>query len=101
MLAGIPSDRTELVQELALLSSAGVHVARRQGSRQIVPTGLLHCLIVVASGRICFEADRLCRVGKILRQRAAEAPGFSGCIAVIVGIPRWRAFSHTLAHANP
>src|SRR4030088_1265993 len=40
VLTGVAGNRAELVQELALLASAGVHVARRQGSRQIVPTGL-------------------------------------------------------------
>ena len=72
VLAGVAADGTELIQELALLSSAGVHVARRQRPRQVVPTGLLHPLIVVASGRIRFEADRPCRVGKILRQRGVQ-----------------------------
>ena len=72
MLAGIPRDGTELVQELALLPSGDTRVARRQSPRQVVPTGLLHRLIVIASGRICFEADRLCPVDKILRQRGTH-----------------------------
>jgi hypothetical protein len=56
VLAGVASDHTELVQELSFLASAGVHVARRQCPRQIMPTGLLHRLIVIASGRIPSEA---------------------------------------------
>ena len=70
VLAGVAGDRTELVQKLALLPSAATRVARRQSSRQVMPTGLLHCLIVIALSRISFEADRPCRVDKILRQRA-------------------------------
>jgi hypothetical protein len=73
MLARETRDGTELVQELALLPPVGVCVARRQGPRQVVPTGLLHTLIVIASGRICFDADLPCRVGKILRQRGVGA----------------------------
>jgi len=42
VLARVAGDRTELVQEPALLASAGVHVARRKRSRQVVPTGLAH-----------------------------------------------------------
>jgi hypothetical protein len=67
------------------LASAGVHIARRQCSRQVVPTRLLHHLIVIliASGRICFEAGLTCRVGKILRQPAGHSwpkrvDGFDG-----------------------
>ena len=52
VLAGLAGDRTELVQELPLFSPVGVHVARCQSPRQIVPTGLLHRLVVVAPGRI-------------------------------------------------
>src|SRR5207253_11369754 len=65
VLTGVPGNSAKLVQELALLTPAGVGVARRQSPRQIVPTGLLHALIVVAPGRISFEADHPCRVGKI------------------------------------
>jgi hypothetical protein len=36
---------------------------------------LLHPLIVIASGRICFEANPTSRVGKILRQRAGQSIG--------------------------
>jgi hypothetical protein len=42
---------------LALLASASVGVARRQGSRQIVPTGLLHRR--VASERNLTESGSL------------------------------------------
>src|SRR5258708_21250794 len=41
VLTGVAGNGAELVQELALLASAGVGVARRQSPRQIVPTGLL------------------------------------------------------------
>jgi hypothetical protein len=74
VLAGIAGERTELVQELALLASAGPHVAWRQSPRQIVPTGLLHVLIVICSGRICFDATGTRRVGAILKQRARLPP---------------------------
>jgi hypothetical protein len=57
VLARVARDGTELAQELAFLASAGMDVARRQCPRQVVPTGLLHRLIVIASGRICCEAD--------------------------------------------
>ena len=63
MLTRVAGNCTEL------LTSAGTRIARRQSPRQVVPTGLLHRLIVVASGRICFEANTTSRVGKILRQR--------------------------------
>ena len=69
MLAGVTGDGTELVQELPLLTSARVHVPWRQSARQVVPTGLLHRLIIIAPGRICCEAEPLVRVGQILRQR--------------------------------
>jgi hypothetical protein len=48
-----------------------VHVPRRQSLRQIVPTGSLQGLIVIAPGRICFEANLSRRVGEILRHLAA------------------------------
>src|SRR5207245_8272013 len=70
VLAGVAGNRTELVQELALLASAGPRVAWRQSPRQVMPTGLLHALIVISSGRIRFEATATRRVGKILKQRA-------------------------------
>jgi hypothetical protein len=46
-----------------------VGIARRQRPRQVAPTGLLHIAMVVAFGRIGFEANPTSRVGKILRQR--------------------------------
>jgi hypothetical protein len=72
VLAGVAADATEVIQELPLLASAGVHVARRQSPRQIMPTGLLHRLIVIAPGRMCFEATSPCRVGRILRHRGKQ-----------------------------
>jgi len=71
MLAGVAGDRTELVQELAFLASAPARVAWRQSPRQIVPTGLLHRLIVICSGRTCFDANGTAPVGKILKQPVA------------------------------
>jgi hypothetical protein len=53
-------------------ASSGMRVARRQRSRQVVPTGLLHPLIVVASGQNRCEANPISRVGKILRQRGRD-----------------------------
>ena len=72
MLTRVAGDRTELVQELALLTSAGMRVARPQSLRQIMPTGLLHRVIVAASGRKGFEANTTSPVGKILRKRASR-----------------------------
>jgi len=72
VLPGVAGDGTELVQKLALLPSADTRVARRKSSRQVVPTSLLHAPIVIASGRICFEAHLPCRVGKILTQRGTD-----------------------------
>src|SRR5919199_1576718 len=74
VLPRVAGDRTELVQEPPLLAPARVHVPRRQSPRQVEPTGLLHRLIVIVSGRICFEADCPCRVGEILRQRGESVP---------------------------
>ena len=62
-------DGTELVEELALRPFAGMRLARRQSPRQVVPTRLLHPLIVIAFGRKRYEANTTSRVGKILRQR--------------------------------
>ena len=67
VLAAVAGDGTELVQELPLVPLAGVGVARRQGPRQVDPTGLLHSAIVTRFGRILFEANLPARVGKILR----------------------------------
>ena len=72
MLPRVAGDLTEVIQKLALLASTGMGVARRQSARQVVPTGLLHPLIVVASGRNRFDANHTSRVGKILRQRGDQ-----------------------------
>ena len=42
MFAGAAGERTELVQDLPVLASAGVLIAPRESPRQVVPTGLLH-----------------------------------------------------------
>jgi hypothetical protein len=69
VLARVAAERTELIQKLTLLTSDGPRVTWRQSPRQIVPTGLLHHLIVICSGRIGFDATDTCRVGQILKQR--------------------------------
>ena len=65
MLAGVAGDGTELVQELALLASAGPRAAWRQSPRQVMPTGLLHRLIGICSGRIRLETTATRQVGRI------------------------------------
>ncbi len=51
--------RTELAGAGALVCRRAQRVHFSPGA----PTGLLHALIVVAPGRISFEADHPCRVG--------------------------------------
>src|SRR5258708_9075561 len=57
VLTGVAGNGAELVQELALLASAGVGVARRQSPRQSGPLGFLPDLLVVAPRRLCFHPD--------------------------------------------
>ena len=83
--AGVAGDRTELVQELALLASAGMRVARRQSPRQVVPTSLLHTLIVVVTGRILSEANHLRWVGLFSEATRREQAGVQPMIVELSG----------------
>jgi hypothetical protein len=69
---------------------------------------LLHRLIVIASDRLCFEADCPCRVGKILRQRAicsslekSEQVFYTGRVERFPDVPRPRCQEATQLYTVP